>query len=141
MGYVEIDVRRTADRVMVLLHDAKVDRTTDGTGYLNQLDSSVVDTLDAGSGFGPEFAGERVPRLEPFLRWIDHRIKVYFDVKDAEACRDRNLEIRVYEPLPDRDAFARILEFGADKVNLNEGDVFMEVRREKSATGAAAGAE
>lgn len=210
--YVEIDVRTSADGVMYLIHDAKVDRTTDGSGYVNQLDSSTVDALDAGSWFDPEFAGERVPRLEAFLRWIDGRIRVYFDVKDADvaglvalvrgldmedecffwfgdrdqalrfreiapdlrlkinastvddvetaerefqadiievrlrhvtpelvqACRERGMEIMVYEPMPDREAFARILELGADKVNLNEGDLFMEVRRKRSAAGRAA---
>jgi hypothetical protein len=46
----------------------------------------------------------------------------------AAACRERHLEIMVYEPLPDREAFARIVEWGADKVNLNDGDLFQEVQ-------------
>jgi glycerophosphoryl diester phosphodiesterase len=207
VDYVEIDVRRSADGVMYVLHDARVDRTTDGTGFLNQLPSSDVDTLDAGSWFAPEFAGERVPRLEPFLQRLDGRIKVYFDVKDADvgdlialvrnlglendsffwfdrdepahefrrlapdlqlkvnatsveevqaaardlqadiievrlrhlspelaqACRDLGLEIMVYEPIEDREAFARILDLGADKVNLNHGDTFLSVQRERRA--------
>lgn len=204
VDYVEIDVRRSADGVMYVLHDAKVDRTTDGTGFLNQLPSSVVDTLDAGSWFGPEFAGEPVPRLELFLQRLKGRIKVYFDVKDADvaelialvrklgleddgffwfdkdeparefrrlapdlklkvnatsvaeveaaardlqadiievrlrhatpellhACRDLGLKVMIYEPLEDRGAFARILDLGADLVNLNHGDVFQAVQRE-----------
>ena len=37
-SYVEVDVGRTADGHPVLLHDATVDRTTDGTGRLDALD-------------------------------------------------------------------------------------------------------
>lgn len=81
IDYVEVDVRASKDGVLYLLHDPTVDRTTDGTGYINELTSAEVDRLDAGSWFSPRFAGERVPRLEPFLRWIKGQAKVFFDVK------------------------------------------------------------
>lgn len=45
--------------------------------------AAEIDRLDAGSWFSPHFAGERVPRLEPFLRWIKGQAKVFFDVKWA----------------------------------------------------------
>lgn len=66
-GYVEVDVALTSDGHAVLLHDARVDRTTDGTGRLADLTLEQVRTLDAGSWFAPEFAGTRVPTLEEFL--------------------------------------------------------------------------
>ncbi|QIG38157.1 hypothetical protein G5T42_00570 [Microbacterium sp. 4R-513] len=65
--WVEVDVRLTADRVPVLLHDATVDRTTDGTGRLADLTLAQVEALDAGSWFGAAHAGTRVPTLEEFL--------------------------------------------------------------------------
>lgn len=82
--YVEVDVRTSKDGVMYILHDATVDRTTDGTGRLRDLTSEEIDRLDAGSWFHTRFAGERIPRLEPFLRWIKGKAKVFFDVKDAD---------------------------------------------------------
>lgn len=84
VAYVEIDVRTSKDGVMYILHDATVDRTTNGTGKLRDLTSEQIDELDAGSWFDPKFAGEKVPRLEPYLKWIKGKSKVYFDVKDAD---------------------------------------------------------
>lgn len=66
-GYVEVDVALTADAHPVLMHDAKVDRTTDGSGRLADLTLDEVRALDAGSWFDPAYAGTRVPTLEEFL--------------------------------------------------------------------------
>ncbi len=88
MEYVEIDVRTSKDGVMYLLHDSTVNRTTDGGRVrLRDLTSDQIDRLDAGSWFDPKFSGEPVPRLEPFLRWLKGKIKIYFDVKDADLKR------------------------------------------------------
>jgi glycerophosphoryl diester phosphodiesterase len=65
--YVEVDVALTADGHPVLLHDATVDRTTDGSGRLSALTLAQVRRLDAGSWFDPAFAGTRVPTLAEFL--------------------------------------------------------------------------
>ena len=82
--YVEVDVRTSADGVLYILHDAEVDRTSDGRGRLDRLSSARIDRLDAGRWFAPRFAGEPIPRLEDYLRWIKGRARVYLDVKDAE---------------------------------------------------------
>ena len=68
---------------MFIMHDRTVDRTTDGTGPIADLTAAQIDALDAGSWFGSEFKGEKVPRLRPFLEWAKGKIKVYLDVKDA----------------------------------------------------------
>ncbi len=81
---VEIDVRQSRDGVHYILHDRTVDRTTDGTGPIGALTSAEIDRLDAGSWFSEAFAGDRVPRLEEFVAWADGKIKIYFDVKDAD---------------------------------------------------------
>ncbi len=82
--FVEIDVRRSSDGVHYVLHDQFLDRTTDGTGRIDRTPSCVVDTLDAGSWFSETFAGEPVPRVDDYLRMANGRIRIYFDVKDAD---------------------------------------------------------
>jgi glycerophosphoryl diester phosphodiesterase len=81
--YVEIDVNLSRDGVHYILHGPSVEQTTNGRGNLHELASVEIDALDAGSWFHPDFAGERVPRLEPFLRWIKGKAKLFFDVKRA----------------------------------------------------------
>ncbi|MGW8762656.1 glycerophosphodiester phosphodiesterase [Streptomyces sp. NPDC055815] len=61
--WIENDVQPCKDGVQYVLHDATVDRTTDGTGTLRSLTSDQVNALDAGSWFAPAFAGARVPTL------------------------------------------------------------------------------
>ncbi|MFQ5749751.1 MAG: glycerophosphodiester phosphodiesterase [Planctomycetota bacterium] len=64
LSWVEFDVALTADEVPVLLHDETLDRTTAGEGPLAEATWAGIRGLDAGSWFGPEFAGERIPSLE-----------------------------------------------------------------------------
>jgi glycerophosphoryl diester phosphodiesterase len=61
---IELDVRRTRDGQLVVLHDDTVDRTTAGRGKVADLLLREVQALDAGSWFDPAFAGERVPTLD-----------------------------------------------------------------------------
>src|SRR2546423_13072452 len=62
--YVELDVRRTRDGALILMHDRTVDRTTNGTGQVSELTLSQIRSLDAGSKAGAQWKGERVPTFE-----------------------------------------------------------------------------
>ena len=82
---VEIDVRQTKDGVPVVLHDSSVNRTTDGSGEVKEMNYDDVCKLDAGSWFDPFFAGERVPRLEDVLaRAKEGQLEVFVDIKEVE---------------------------------------------------------
>jgi glycerophosphoryl diester phosphodiesterase len=78
---VEFDVGLTRDLVPVVLHDADLDRTTDGRGKLSAHTYEEVSRLDAGSWFGPAFAGERIPTLEAALDLLAGKIQVNIEVK------------------------------------------------------------
>ena len=77
----EIDTRMTSDGVVVVFHDATVDRTTDGTGDIASLTLAQVKELDAGSWFSPDFAGTRVPTLEEVLISSKGKGIIYLDIK------------------------------------------------------------
>src|SRR5260370_5504605 len=62
--WVEFDVRLTSDGRCILLHDDTLDRTTNGRGPVSRLTFDEVRRLDAGTWFGPDFAGQPVPGLE-----------------------------------------------------------------------------
>jgi glycerophosphoryl diester phosphodiesterase len=61
---VEFDVRLSADRVPVVIHDATLERTTDGKGRVAALTAAELTRLDAGAWFARAFRGERLPTLE-----------------------------------------------------------------------------
>jgi glycerophosphoryl diester phosphodiesterase len=104
--YVEIDVALTVDRQPVLMHDATVDRTTDGHGLLSTLTLAQVQALDAGSWFQQRYVGTRVPTLAEFLDVLadsGHRaiieLKGEWDAAAVDAAvaevAARNLERRI----------------------------------------------
>ena len=84
VDYVEIDVSTSADGVLYVLHGPGLDRTTNGTGRIDEQTSDVIDTLDAGSWFDTKYSDQRIPRVDEFLAWIKGKAKVYFDVKSAD---------------------------------------------------------
>ena len=87
---VEIDVRTTADGEIVLMHDATVDRTTNGKGLVRELTLEQVRRLDAGSSYSKIYAETRVPTLDEFLEHCQGRCGAYVEIKDADP--DKVLE-------------------------------------------------
>ena len=77
----EIDVQQTADDRLVLLHDAELERTTNGTGYLWQKNLADLKGLDAGSWYDSRFAGEPLPTLEEAMALVRTKIKLNIEVK------------------------------------------------------------
>ena len=71
--WIENDVQPTADGVPVILHDATVDRTTDGTGPVRSKTTAQLAALDAGSWFAPAFTAQRVPTLAQQLDGLKTR--------------------------------------------------------------------
>ncbi len=81
---IEIDIRQTRDGHLVLMHDATVDRTTDGSGRVADMTLAQIKRLDAGSWFHPRFAGERVPTLAEALQAMEGRALPDLDIKDVD---------------------------------------------------------
>ncbi len=82
---VEIDVVLSKDREPVVLHDHRVDRTTDGHGFAADLTLAQIRALDAGARFHPRFKGTRVPTLAEALEWAKREeMGVVLEVKEYE---------------------------------------------------------
>ncbi|TKD72661.1 glycerophosphodiester phosphodiesterase [Pseudalkalibacillus hwajinpoensis] len=65
--YFELDVQLTKDGELIVIHDTSVDRTTNGSGKVKDMTLEELKHLDAGSWFGEEFAGEKLPTLGEVL--------------------------------------------------------------------------
>lgn len=63
----EFDVKLSRDGVPLLLHDATLERTTDGKGRAADLMWSELQAVDAGSWHSPAFRGERIPNLQEVI--------------------------------------------------------------------------
>lgn len=92
---VEFDIAITRDGALVLMHDATVNRTTDGKGKVLDFTLAELKRLDAGVKTGAQFVGTRVPTLEEALAvlprniWIniDFKADARFAGKSADAAR------------------------------------------------------
>jgi glycerophosphoryl diester phosphodiesterase len=78
---IETDVRATRDAVLVLLHDERLDRTTDGTGRVQDAGWSTLQGLEAGTWFDARYAGQRVPSLRETLERFGRRTHLVLEIK------------------------------------------------------------
>jgi len=84
---VEVDVRLTADGVPVLLHDADVDSTTDGTGDVDAMTLAEVQALEITyvDELVGDFSCERIPTFREMLVLAAGRIDIMVDLKQGAA--------------------------------------------------------
>lgn len=87
---VDLDVQQSADGVLVALHDATVNRTTNGTGQVAKMTFAEIQKLDAGWGFAKgslhpfRNKGLRVPSLKEVLQRFPDKL-VTLDLKDPDV--------------------------------------------------------
>jgi len=74
---IEFDVRKTKDGKIVVIHDEKVDRTTNGKGLVLDLTLKEIKLFDAGQG-------ERIPTLEETLDFMDREAKMLIELKEND---------------------------------------------------------
>ena len=80
---LELDVHQTKDLRLVVIHDATVDRTTNGKGRVKDLTFEELHQLDAGSWFSSAFAGERVPLLDDVLDLTSDSVSLLIELKEG----------------------------------------------------------
>lgn len=79
---LEVDVRRSRDGELVLLHDPTLERTTSGTGPVAGQTLAQLERLDAGAWFDPRFIGLRIPTAGAALDLtLDAGRTIVFDIK------------------------------------------------------------
>jgi glycerophosphoryl diester phosphodiesterase len=82
--WVEVDVQRTSDGVLVLVHDDTWERTTAYAGDIAATPWSKVQGLDAGAWFDGAFAGEHPPRLDEVLHATASSLQLNLEIKSPE---------------------------------------------------------
>jgi len=86
---IEYDLQTAACGTPVLFHDPMLGRTTNGVGPLRRRPLAHLKALDAGSWFGPEFAGEKILTQAEALSDLHGRVfRVYQDIKGYREIED-----------------------------------------------------
>lgn len=95
---IECDVNITRDGKLVMIHDATLDRTTNGTGRVSASTWAEIQNLEAGTKFKPEFTGVRVPSTEEtLLLYKESGIASCFEVKGADNDESNAIALALLE--------------------------------------------
>lgn len=83
-NFVECDVSFTADDVAVLLHDDTIDRTSNGTGRIDELTYAEVLQYDFGGWKSVEYAGTKIPTFNEFITFCKNvGLHPYIEIKES----------------------------------------------------------
>ena len=86
---IELDVHLSKDGEMVVIHDDRLERTTDGRGYVRDWKLMELKKLSAGKWFHKKFSRERIPTLSEVLSIVDGRIGVNIEIKASSNKRTK----------------------------------------------------
>lgn len=82
---IETDVHFTADGKIVTLHDAKIDRTSNGQGLVTDYTYEELLHFDFGWKFSPEFKGTRLPLMEDLFNLCrENNMVCNVEIKSAD---------------------------------------------------------
>jgi len=79
---IELDIQLSQDGETMVFHDETLERTTYTRGKVFDYTLKELKKLDAGSWFGPQFSGERIPTLKEVLELAKGRILVNIEIKN-----------------------------------------------------------
>jgi glycerophosphoryl diester phosphodiesterase len=82
---VELDVQYSSDGHLVVIHDLTLEALTNGSGRVMAHTLGALRVLDAGSHFGPEFAGARIPLLNEVLDLTRGKMLVNIELKTPDT--------------------------------------------------------
>lgn len=71
---IELDVQVCSTGELVVIHDSRVDRTTDGEGLISQLSLTTLRKLNAGNG-------EKIPLLQEVLDLVNNKVEIHIELK------------------------------------------------------------
>lgn len=81
VSWIELDVQLSRDGVPVVIHDFRLERTTNGSGNVRDHTLAELKKLDAGSWKSKKFAGERIPTLMEVLKLTKGKVKLNIELK------------------------------------------------------------
>lgn len=117
---LETDVRCSKDGELVLIHDATVNRTTNGEGEVASMTLDQLKSLDAGGFKGEQFIGCKIPTLKEFMELVKDHSTITLDIELKVYPTDNNEQI-AYD-ICDR-TIAMIEEYGfGERIVINTFD-------------------
>lgn len=81
---IEFDLQLSRDKIPIVIHDENLERTTTGSGMVQDFNLADIKSFDAGTWFSAEFSGEKVPALEEvFERYNNSGLLFNLELKNS----------------------------------------------------------
>lgn len=81
---IELDVQLSKDDIVIVIHDEKINRTTNGKGVIRFMDYSQIGSYDAGCWFSDHFKGEKIPSLEEVMTLVKGKSTLLIEIKNQD---------------------------------------------------------
>jgi glycerophosphoryl diester phosphodiesterase len=120
---IELDVHLSRDDQLVVIHDPRLDRTTDGSGLVRERAFADLRRLNAAAKFtgSREYGAQQIPTLQEVYDLIGARVPVLIEIKvDAQGNRYPGIEQKVIETVRQNNAIARTTIGSFDLATLQE---------------------
>lgn len=128
---IEIDVRLSKDNIPVLMHDRKLNRTTNGKGKIKDYSLEEIKELDAGSWFSRDYIGEKVPSLEEIINLVNGQKELLIEIKGGIR-RYKGIDDIIVELIKNNEAESWcIIQSFDDRTLKNIRDKYPEIRIQK----------
>jgi len=117
---IEFDVQLSADGWPVILHDFRVERTTNGTGKVAELSLVQLQALDAGEG-------QHIPTLDELFEMLGPRLIYNIELKDV-SWRDRGLEAAVADCIQSHGLDGKVIVSSFNPLAIRRARVYLSRR-------------
>lgn len=87
---IELDLWPSKDGDLIVCHDPKVDRTTNGSGIISEMTTKEIRQLDAGVAFSPAFKGTKLPLFEEVLDLLGGKVIFNIHIKSPTRTKVKN---------------------------------------------------
>lgn len=125
---IELDVQLTKDGVPVVIHDEKVDRTTNGVGWVKDYQYEELCKLDAGGAYSKRFQGEPIPSLDDVLAWIKPTsLRLNIELKTGylpyPGIENTIIALLHHHQLTDRTVLSSFNHYSIQRINQQEDSI------------------
>ena len=116
---VELDVHLTADKEVVVIHDEKIDRTSNHNGYVMEYTLKELKSFDFGSYFDQRFKDQTILTLKETLEVVKDLDIINIEIKKGYGINE-GIEKRILESIEDMDLYNQVLisSFNHDSLKI-----------------------
>ncbi|HZW81933.1 MAG TPA: glycerophosphodiester phosphodiesterase [Candidatus Deferrimicrobium sp.] len=105
---IELDVQLSKDGQVVVIHDERLERTTNGKGFVGNHTLAELKQLDAGSWFSEKYAGTSIPTLDEVFTTLPNKVSINIELK-TNFIPYTGIEQKVIESVKRHKAMSRVL--------------------------------